>query len=137
MNRFKVVQERSDVTHEANTVSFDFWCNVVEYDDDGNEIQQINLTRLSPQVARELAAELTWMVHLDKWMTTVVEDEDVTEEVAEILGLDADLPIESEDSGEIEKAYDRMTAGALKFLPGGLRRLADRYGREWERVQSV
>jgi hypothetical protein len=137
MSRFKVVQERSGVVREPNAVSFDFWYNVMEYDDDGNEIRQINLTRLSYQVARELAAELTWMVHLDKWMIAVVEDADVADEVAEILGLDAEIPIDSEDEEEIEKAYDRMTAGALKFLPGGLRRLADRYGREWEKVQSV
>jgi hypothetical protein len=115
----------------------EFGYHVVEYDADGNKVQQMHPLSMTKRHARELAATLTWMVHLDTWMTTVVEDADVTEEVAEILGLDEDIPIESEDPEEIEKAYDRMTVGALQFLPTGLRRLADRYEREWQEKATV
>jgi hypothetical protein len=134
MGRFRVVEERSNISRGGEVKSFLFGYSVWEYDDAGDQVQKMNQRVLSEQVARELAATLTWMVHLDAWMVTVVEDLDVTEEVAELLGLD-DFPPDGEDDEEIEKAYDRMTAGALKFLPSGLRRLADRYEREWERVK--
>lgn len=130
MTSFRVVEDRSEITRGSETKSFLFGYNVVEYDDEGTAVQQVNEMRLGQQVARELAAILTWMVHLDKWMITVVEDEDVVEEVADILGFD--FPIDSEDEAEIDKAMDAMTVGALKFLPAGLHRLADRYAREWE-----
>jgi hypothetical protein len=131
MSRFRVVESRSDISRGGEVKSFLFGYDVWEYDDDGNKVQKMNQRVLGEQVAREMAATLTWMVHLDTWMVTVVEDLDVTEEVADLLGLD-DFPLDGEDD---QKAYDRMTAGALKFLPAGLRRLADRYEREWETVK--
>lgn len=136
MTKFRVVEDRSEIQQGPKVVSMLFGYNVVEYDDEGNRVQQINERVLGQQIARELAATLTWMVHLDTWMVTVVEDLDVTEEVAEILGLDKDIPVDSEDVRLVEEAYDRMTAGALKFLPAGLRRLADRYEREWEKKST-
>lgn len=137
MGKFRVVEDRMDVTTLGpEPKSFLLGYSVWEYDDDGNQARKMNQRVLGQQVAREMAATLTWMVHLDAWMVTVVEDLDVTEEVAEILGLDTDmdLPDAGTRSEDIEKAYDRMTAAALKFLPAGLRRLADRYEREWEMV---
>jgi hypothetical protein len=133
MHRFRVVEERSDISRGGETKSFLFGYSVWEYDDDGHKVQKMNQRVLGQQGAREMAAALTWMVHLDTWMVTVVEDLDVTEEVGDILGL-PDIPIETTDEDAIVKAYDRRTAGALKFLPAGLRRLADRYEREWEMV---
>lgn len=136
MSKFKVEEVRTDVLADGEMKSFLFGYKVVEYDEAENEVQQMNQRMLGLQDARELAAALTWMVHLDTWMTAVVEDADVAEEVAAILGLDNDLVShvagEDETYEEIETLYDRMTAGALKFLPAGLRRLADRYEREWE-----
>jgi hypothetical protein len=135
MNRFRVVEDRTDITRGSEVKSFLLGYDVWEYDGD-NEVQKMNQRVLGQQGARELAATLTWMVHLDKWMISVVEDADVTDEVAEILEHD-DFPPDGADDREIEKAYDRMTASALKFLPAGLRRLADRYEQEWEKVSHV
>lgn len=108
-----------------------YWYDVIERTTDGD--QRINKEPLNRQEARELAATCEWAKLLDTWMVTVVEDEDTIEEVGEILGLGDSVPMYSGDDEAISKAYDHMIGQALKFLPAGLRRLADLYEEEWNR----
>jgi hypothetical protein len=93
--------------------------------------RKVNNSPMMQDEARTMAAVLEWKWHLDQWMTTIVEDEDVVEDVGEILGLVGDIPLGDADDDEISKAYDQMIVGALELLPAGLRLLADTYEAEW------
>lgn len=107
---------------------------IFEHHPDGSETL---LDVASPEwYVRQKAAALEWAAHLNTWMTSVVEDEDVVEEIGELLGIMAEIDFESTDEEYISKAYDRMIAEALKYLPQGLRVLADRYEREWKAVHD-
>lgn len=129
MTMYRVKEHRAEV----NEQSFMFGYDVVEY---GTEQRTINKYPLRQQEAREMAAAHEWMWHLDQWMVTVVEDEDAVEEIGEILGLVADIDF-SGDPDEASKEYDAMVVQSLKFLPAGLRLLADIYEKEWEKKHAA
>lgn len=127
MSRYTVKEHRIEVTRGAETRSMFFGWDVIE---DGERV--LNNSPLEQREAREMAATLAWMVQLDTWMIQVVEDEDVIEEVGDLLGiLPAELDANVLDDVDFTRAYDRMIAGALEFLPKGMRLLADKYEAEW------
>jgi hypothetical protein len=126
MSKFVVSEHRLE-TDDPGVPSMLFGYNVLETRDDGVFVQQMNDRTLGSKEARDLAATLTWMVHLDAWMVSVVEDEDVVVEIGDLLGMQY-VPGTDE---QIEHDHDRMVVEVLRLLPDGLRRLADRYEQEW------
>ena len=92
---------------------------------------------LEEKEARRQAAILEWANHLDRWMTTLVEDEDVVEDIGEILGVSKiERQHEDQDGTELEKSYDAMVVKVIELLPSGMRALADLYEKEWKRVHA-
>jgi hypothetical protein len=81
--------------------------------------------------ARHKAAMYQWATHLDSWMASLVEDNDVVEDVMEILGAMQDIPFDSDDEELINKEYDKGVARALAELPDAMKLLAERYRKEW------
>ena len=127
MSMYRVKEHRVDAARGSEIKSLVLGWDVIEY---GAEQRTINTHPLPQQEARELAAAYEWMWHLDKWMVTVVEDEDAVEEIGDILGLPDNADSISDE--EIQQAWDKMTVESLKFLPAGLRLLADIYEKEWK-----
>lgn len=100
-------------------------------DDGGKEI----VDRLPTlEEARVEAAIREWAHHFDGWMSSLVEDEDVAENIGEILGL---LPNANVSDDDFDKQYNRMVSAVLRLLPAGLRRLADTYQTEWKKLGII
>ena len=126
MSEYLVREHRVEAERGAEIKSFLLGWDVLRR---GGEEFTINSSPLPEDEARRMAATLEWAHHLDTWMTTLVEDEDVIEEIGDLLGIDVDMS--SDDDEKIEKEYDRMIVGGLELLPAGLRLLADKYEAEW------
>jgi len=126
---YKVAESRSDITRGSEVKSFLWGYDVVEDTTDGPV--KINAAPMGQQEARELAATYEWVKHLDAWLVTEVEDEDVIEDIGEILGLVVEIDFEGDDA-QVLRELDEMTVTALRFLPAGLRKLADLYEKEWQ-----
>ena len=84
--------------------------------------EQVSVRYPTEQAARRQAAIMMWATHLDVWMTTLVEDSDVAEDVADMLGLEYN----DENIGEV-----------LNLLPDAMHRLANTYAREWRKLHRV
>jgi hypothetical protein len=120
VSRYKLKEHRVLVTPEGEEPkNLFFGWDVVDTKRD-DEVQNVNDIPLAEDDARKMAATLEWANHLDSWMTTLVEDEDVVEEIGAILGLD------EANGGKIAKV--------LELLPDGLRLLATTYEIEWRKL---
>jgi hypothetical protein len=126
MSRYRIREHRVVIDRGAEVKSFLMGWDVIPSVPDA---EPLNGSPLAEADARKMAATLEWTAHLDQWMTTVVEDEDVIEEIGDLLGIEVDMS--SDDDEKIEKEYDRMIVDGLELLPAGLRLLADKYEAEW------
>jgi hypothetical protein len=129
MSEYLVKENRVEVERGAEVKSFLLGWDVIRRASEGQDEFKITNSPMPEDEARTMAATLEWTAHLDQWMTTVVEDEDVIEDVGDLLGIEVDMS--SDDDNQIEKEYDRMIAGGLELLPAALRLLADKYEAEW------
>jgi hypothetical protein len=132
MSKYLVKEHRVEAERGGEVKFFLLGWDVLETgisEADTDARRAVNNSPLPEDEARTMAATLEWMHHLDRWMTTLVEDEDVIEEVGDLLGIEPDMT--SDDDEKIEKEYDRMIVGGLELLPAALRLLADKYEAEW------
>jgi hypothetical protein len=125
MSEYLVKEHRVEVERGAEVKSFLLGWDVLRR---GGEEFTINSSPMTEAEARKMAATLEWTTHLDRWMTTLVEDEDVIEDVGDLLGIEVDM---SADDEQVEEEYDRLIIGGLELLPAALRLLADKYEAEW------